>query len=158
MKKVILPELALILLLAGMMFLLLYQKEPRADVTTTQVHAAFDTLAEDAGLSSAGNLRIRRTFDLNAEDYELIVYYTSEDSMNVCEFFIIRTDESNLADIQIALEERVSSQLLAFENYGELQTELLNKAVIEKYGNYICLIVADDPQTWLDALKTLLEV
>ena len=44
MKKVIAIEFALVLLLAGVMTLLLYQKEPRSNVTETEVHTMFESI------------------------------------------------------------------------------------------------------------------
>ena len=78
--------------------------------------------------------------------------------MDVCEFMLIRADESNIAEVQTAMENRVASQLAAFNHYGEPQPELLNKAVIRQFGDYICLIVSETPDAWLTAVKALLEV
>jgi hypothetical protein len=158
MKKVIFAELALILLLAGVMALLLYQKDPRTDVTEKEVHTMFATVKGDAPVNGAGALQIRRIFGLNAADHDLIVYYAPIDSMDVCEFILIRTDEGNLPSVKKALEDRLASQLEAFTNYGQDQTNLLNKAIIWENGNYLCLIVSEEPHSWLDAVKALLEV
>ncbi len=158
MKKVILAELALVLLLIGVMTLLLYRKEPRTDVTEAEVHTMFEEVCGDASVAQAGTLRLRRVFGLNAADHDLVVYYTPVETMDVCEFLLIRTDEANLSTVKTALEDRVSSQLAAFTNYGEHQTELLNNAIIWENGNYLCLIVSEEPQSWLEAVKALLEV
>lgn len=158
MKKVFAAELALILLLVGVMTLLLYQKTPRPDVTESEVIDMFESIAGDASVTPAGALRIRRAFGLNAADYDLAVYYMPAETMDVCEFLLIRADESSIAEVQTALENRVASQLAAFDHYGEHQTELLNKAMIRQFGDYICLIVSEEPDVWLAAVKALLEV
>lgn len=158
MKKVIAVELALVLLLVGMMSLLLYQKDPRSDVTEAEVVEMFESIAGDASVTPGGTLRLRRAFGLNAAEHDLVVYYMPTDSMNVDEFLLIRTDEDSLDSVQAAMEGRIASQLAAFDHYGEKQTELLNKSVIRRFGNYICLIVAEDPDEWLNAVKALLEV
>lgn len=157
-RQVLAVELALVLLLVGVMTLLLYQKDPRPDVTEAEVIEMFESVAGDASVTPAGTLRIRRVFGLNAADYDLIVYYTPAETMDVCEFLLIRTTESNMEAVQTAMENRVASQLAAFDHYGEHQTELLNKAVIRQFGNYICLIVSEEPDEWLNAVKALLEV
>ena len=158
MRQVLAVELALVLLLVGVMTLLLYQKDPRPDVTEAEVIEMFESVAGDASVTPAGTLRIRRVFGLNAADYDLIVYYTPAETMDVCEFLLIRTTESNMEAVQSAMENRVASQLAAFDHYGEHQTELLNKAAIRQFGNYICLIVSEEPEEWLNAVKALLEV
>lgn len=158
MKRVIAVELILVLLLVGVMSILLYQKNPRADVTAAEISAMVESMADPSVLTSAGTLRLRRSFGLDATNYDLAVYYMPTSSMNVEEFLLIRGDESTLSSVQSAMEERIADQISIFEHYGEKQTELLNKAVIRRFGNYICLIVAEDPDVWLNAVKSLLEV
>lgn len=158
MKKVFAVELALILLLVGVMSVLLYQKTPRTDVTEEDVTKMFESIAGDASVTPGGALRLRRVFGLNAAEHDLVVYYTPVESMDVCEFLLIRTDESRVGEVLTAMEARIASQLAAFENYGELQTELLKKAEIRQFGNYLCLIVSEEPDVWLNAVKALLEV
>lgn len=158
MKKVIAVELALVLLLVGVMTVLLYQKTPRADVTEAAVVEMFESIVGDASVTPGGTLRLRRVFGLNAAEHDLVVYYTPVESMEVCEFLLIRTDESRTGEVLTAMGDRIASQLAAFDNYGDRQTELLNKAVIRQFGNYLCLIVSEEPEAWLDAVKALLEV
>ena len=158
MKKVIAIELLLVLLLAGVMTLLLYQKEPRKDVTAEEVHTTFASVIGDAAISEGGNLRIRRDYNLNAADYDLIVYYTSDDSMEVTEFLMVRASESERVTIKAAMEKRISSQIEAFTGYGEKQVAQLEKAIVVEYGDYIILLIGDDATTWHTALKALLEV
>ena len=157
-RSLLLTEALLILLLMVVMTLLLYQKDPRPDVTETEVVEMFESMAEDASVLPGGTLRLRRVFGLNAADYDLMVYYMPKETMDVCEFLLIRADESTIDSVRSAMETRIASQLAAFDHYGEHQTELLNEAVIESFGNYICLIVSETPDEWLTAVKALLEV
>jgi len=158
MKKVFAVELFLILLLVGVMTVLLYQKNARPDVTEADVKEMVTSVAVDTAITPGGPLRLRRAFGLNSADHDLVVYYMPTDSLNVDEFLLIRTDEGQISDVLAAMEARIESQLNAFENYGDHQTELLKKAEIHQFGNYICLIIAEHPEVWLDAVKTLLEV
>lgn len=158
MKKVIVAELALILLLIGVMTLLLYRKDPRPDVTEAEVQEMFISVAGDTSVVPGGALRIRRIFGLNAADYDLAVYYMPAETMDVCEFLLIRADAESAAAVLAAMESRIASQLAAFTNYGEHQTELLNHAVIRQFGDYLCLIVSETPEEWLAAVRALLEV
>jgi len=158
MKKVFAVELFLILLLVGVMTVLLYQKNARPDVTEADVKEMVTSVAVDTAITPGGPLRLRRAFGLNSADHDLVVYYMPTDSLNVDEFLLIRTDEGQISDVLAAMEARIESQLNAFDNYGDHQTELLKKAEIHQFGNYICLIIAEHPEVWLDAVKTLLEV
>lgn len=159
MKKVIFVEIALVLLLAGLMFLLLSTKDPRMDVTAEEVQNTFSTIKGDTEIDYADALRIRSQLGINPAEHDMVVYYSSAtDAMSVYEFLLIRTDKNSVDDIQSILEEHISTRLEAFRGYGELQTALLEKAIIKQYGNYICLIVADEPTIWLEAVKALLEV
>lgn len=159
MKKVISIEIALVLLLAGIMFLLLSTKEPRMDVTVEEVQNTFSSIKGDIAIDYADALRIRSQLGINPAEHDMVVYYSSAvDAMYVYEFLLIRTDENSIDALQSTLEEHITTRLEAFRGYGESQTVLLEKAIIKQYGNYICLIVADEPSTWLEAVKELLEV
>ena len=159
MKKVILAEAGLLVLLALVMTLLLAKKEPRADVTASEVQVAFESVKGDIAIDAADELRTRSQLNLNPADYDMVVHYSSStDSMYVYEFVLIRADEASMDSLRNTLEEHIATKLEAFRGYGELQTELLEKAIIKQYGNYICLIVTDEPDEWLNAVKALLEV
>lgn len=159
MKKVIFVEIALVLLLAGLMTLLLSTKEPRMDVTTQEVQNTVSAIKGDIAIDYADELRIRSQLGINPAEHDMVVYYSSAtDAMYVYEILLIRTDETSIDEVQSILENHISTRLEAFRGYGELQTALLEKAIIKQYGNYICLIVADEPTIWLEAIKALLEV
>ena len=159
MRKVILAEAALVLLLAGLMFLLLASKEPRMDITAQEVHDTFSSIKGNVEIDLADELRIRNQLGINPAEHDLVVYYSSStDAMSVYEFLLIRTDDASVDEIQTILEEHISTRLEAFRGYGEFQTALLEKAILKTYGNYICLVVTDEPEIWLEAIKALLEV
>ena len=130
----------------------------KGKLTEADVKEMVTSVAVDTAITPGGPLRLRRAFGLNSADHDLVVYYMPTDSLNVDEFLLIRTDEGQISDVLAAMEARIESQLNAFENYGDHQTELLKKAEIHQFGNYICLIIAEHPEVWLDAVKTLLEV
>ena len=158
MRRVIMAEALLVLLLAGVMLLLLYRKPPRTDAGEQEVKDMFETIAEGVSVAPGDALRIRRIFGLEASDYELAVYYTPVETMDVCEFFLVRGSDAAQDAAVKAMEERLASQKAAFDGYGEHQCELLDKAVIWQDGSYACLIVSETPQEWLAAVKELLEV
>lgn len=159
MKKVILAEAGLLVLLAIVMTLLLAKKEPRADVHAEEVQAAFSEVKGDVAIDLADELQTRKELGINPAECDMVVhYFSSTDSMYVYEFVLIRADEASMDSLQDTLEAHISTKLEAFRGYGELQTELLEKAIIKQYGNYICLIVTDEPEVWLNAVKALLEV
>ena len=159
MKKVYFIEAALVLLLISIMSLLLSSKEPRMDVTAQEVQNTVSSILGDAPIDYADDLRIRTQLGINPAEHDMVVYYSSAtDAMCVYELLLIRTDKSSLEGLNTTLEEHINTRLEAFRGYGESQTVLLEKAIIKQYGNYICLIVTDEPSTWLEAIKALLEV
>lgn len=159
MKKIIIVEAALVLLLAGLMFLLLSTKEPRMNVTVEEVQNTFSSIKGDIAIDYADELRIRKQLGINPAEHDMVVYYSSNsDAMSVYEFLLIRTDEKSIDEVHSILEKHISTRLEAFRGYGEFQTALLEKAIIQQYGNYICLIVTDEPSIWHEAVKALLEV
>ena len=89
MKKVFFVEALAVLLLAGVMLLLLYRKTP-ADVPLSDVNSALSVKYSLSGMEPAGDMRMKRTFSLNASDYREYIYYAPDNTMSVNEILIVK--------------------------------------------------------------------
>ena len=157
MKKVIISELLLVFLLALTIGVVLYRKDPREDISRESVEELVESL-QKGELKKAGPLEIKRHFSLEGSDYEYILYYTAQESMDVREFLFVKGEKDVSDTAEKAMEERLASQMNAFDHYGEKQMELLNKAVIWQNGPYAFFLVAEDPDAWMKKINDLLEV
>ena len=152
-RKVFFAELIAVLALAAVMFLLLYKKEPK-DVSLTAVDDMFIRSFSTEGMEPARDMRFKRSYGLNAADYEEVLYYVPDNTMSVNEFLIVKCfDSTDTADVVSACEERIAAQKRSFDGYGTNQTALLNQAELYVSGRYVCLFVSEHAAEWLSAVK-----
>ena len=65
--------------------------------------------------------------------------------MSVNEVLVVKVkDESQIEDIEKAVQTRLDTQKKSFEGYGVEQTKLLRSAVVESKGSYTILVVSKD--------------
>ena len=153
MKKVVLAEISALVLLAAVMFLLLYKKDP-ADVPLSLVNDALTGSFSTDGMEPAGDMRFKRSYGLNAADYEEILYYIPDNTMSVNEFLVVKcADEADADTVVRACEARLAAQKRSFDGYGTNQTALLNGAELYTSGRYVCLFVSEQASEWLAAVK-----
>ena len=98
-----------------------------------------------------------RLYGLAAGDYEGVMLYCPTTNMGAEELLVIKLkDTAQQETVKAALEARIQTQKNSFEGYGVTQFEMLEKAVIEVQGNFVLLVVAQDPapvrKAFLDAL------
>lgn len=153
MKKIILTEAVLVLLLAGIMTLLLWKKEPK-DISLDTAEMVFIKECTLGQMEKAKDMRMKRAFSLNADDFEGYFYYAPDNTMSVDELLVLKLkDESQSADALAAIRERLSVQKRNFDGYGVDQTDLLNHAVTLSEGRYIVFAVGRDAETWVNTIK-----
>lgn len=112
----------------------------------------------DTGKLKEGSARdYKKRYQLNAEDFADTMLYYAEGTMEVEELLIIKVkDDSQIAAVEKAVENRLSAQKDSFKGYGVSQTKLLNSAIVETKGSYVFFVVSEDAQKYQDAfLKTL---
>lgn len=116
-------------------------------------HAAFSDVQE-AVISAADltpmaegdNQTFKRLYGLSASDYENVLLYYPTTNMGAEELLLIQLkDLSQQQAVKDAIESRLDTQKKSFDGYGVDQYAMLEKAVVEVQGNYILLVVANDP-------------
>lgn len=153
MKKVFLAEALLVLLLAAVMVLLLYKKEPK-DVPLEQVREAVLAECDLDGMEEAKDMRLKRAFGLNVSDYAEYLYFAPDNTMSVNEFLIVKTsDPSQLPAVRAGIEARLASEKKSFDGYGVNQTELLNNAKIVEDGPYLVFSCGEHAEDFVKAAQ-----
>ncbi len=115
--------------------------------------ASFDSVKDavcDAAdlttMTEADGQMLGRLYGLTAGDYEGVMLYCPTTNMGAEELLVIKLrDTSQQETVKAALETRIQTQKKSFEGYGVTQFEMLEKAVIEVQGNFVLLVVAQDP-------------
>ena len=153
MKKVFFAEVLAVLALAAVMLLLLYKKEP-ADVPLSEVDRVFTDSFPTDGMEPAKDMRFKRSYGLNAADYEEVLYYIPDNTMSVNEFLVVKCfHEADTEAVLRACEARIAAQKRSFDGYGTNQTALLNQAELYSSGRYVCLFISEHASEWLTAVK-----
>lgn len=150
-------KIVFIALLVGIIVLLVgYNVDTNVDM---DIVAANVTEAGDMSkVELQDDLSVKRTFGLNVNDYNQVVYYKAISSMDVDELFIVRTnDEGQIEEVIASINDRVEEQTGNFEGYGVDQTELLKNSVVYSLGDYVILIISPDADDMKDAFNNCFE-
>lgn len=137
------------LLLAAMAVFLLFQffgrnvsRTPFAEVE----EAVLGTAVLDS-MTEGDNQLLRRVYGLEPEDYDGVCLYFPAGNMNVEELLLVKlSDLSQQDEVRKIMEDRVAYQISVFEGYAPEQTAMLKRSVIEVRGNYLLLVVAEQPE------------
>ena len=108
-------------------------------------------------LTDCGSQELKRYYSLNSEDYAGIMLFMAEESMSADEILLIKVKEqSQLEEIEAAVDKRLESRINDFGSYAPEQTALLEAAEITMRGDYIFLAVSEHAEKYKEAfLKSL---
>lgn len=125
-------------------FMLSANRESRA--AFSDVQAAVTSAADLTPMAEGDNQTFKRLYGLSASDYENVLLYYPTTNMGAEELLLIQLkDLSQQQAVKDAIESRLDTQKKSFDGYGVDQYAMLEKAVVEVQGNYILLVVANDP-------------
>ena len=125
-------------------FMLSSKRESRA--AFSDVQEAVISAADLTPMAEGDNQTFKRLYGLSASDYENVLLYYPTTNMGAEELLLIQLkDLSQQQAVKDAIESRLDTQKKSFDGYGVDQYAMLEKAVVEVQGNYILLVVANDP-------------
>lgn len=125
-------------------FMLSANRESRA--AFSDVQEAVISAADLTPMAEGDNQTLKRLYGLSASDYENVLLYYPTTNMGAEELLLIQLkDLSQQQAVKDAIENRLDTQKKSFDGYGVDQYAMLEKAVVEVQGNYILLVVANDP-------------
>lgn len=157
MKRILPVQILLVALLAGLITMLLWNREPEGIPLEKIEKAMEDTLAQ-AEVQKVGDMRLKAACGLQVSDYEEVFYYYPSNTMGVDELLMIRLKDKSQADaVRSAMEKRLDVQKKAFDGYGVDQFDILGRAKIYQNGTYMALVVSDDVDAWMQTIKEALK-
>ncbi len=110
------------------------------------MHTAVTEAADMTYMQKADDQMIRRLYGLDPESYEGIALYYPTTNMQAQELLLVKlTDPAQQQAVTDAVEARLATQMASFDGYGIQQYAMLENALVEVRGNYLLLIVAEDP-------------
>ena len=153
MKKIVLVEILLVVLLCGVMTVLLWRTRTK-DVSLTEMDAHLQEQFGFAGMEKAGSMRIKRNYGLNSADFPEILCYTPDNTMSVSELLIVKTGDAALKqEVLKAVESRLETQKQNFLNYGTDQTFLLEHATVFSEGEYVVFVCGSEADAMAAAIR-----
>lgn len=105
-------------------------------------------------MEETGTKGLKRYYGLNAGDFDSVVLYTPESSMEVDEMLIVKVkDKSQIEGLEDTIDNRVNSQLQSFGSYGPEQCALLNNYELKTEGRYVFFAVSENAEQLKEAFK-----
>lgn len=101
---------------------------------------------------------LKRFYKLNANDYEGVILYTPESTMDVSEVLIVKVkDKSQIESLEDSIDSRVNYQLQSFSGYGPEQCALVDNYELKSKGNFVFFAISENAQqikaAFLDSIK-----
>ena len=149
-------ELAVIALLAFFLVSLTAANRT-SNAEFSDVSEAVLASADLSPMLEGDNQMIRRIYGIDPSEFKGVMLYYPSGNMGCEELLLIQlSDLSQQEMVQNAMKSRIASQRSAFDGYAPEQCDMLDHGIVEVRGNYLLLVVADDPETvrnsFLDAL------
>ncbi len=153
MKKIILSEILLVVLLAGVMTVLLWRTRTK-DVALSEMGERLEQSFRFEGMEKAGSMRVKRNYGLNTADFKEVLCFTPDNTMSVSELLIVKTAaESQNQTVLQAIDSRLQTQKKNFLNYGTDQTFLLEHATVFSEGNYVVFVCGSEADAMAAAIR-----
>lgn len=101
---------------------------------------------------------LKRFYKLNANDYDGVILYTPESTMDVSEVLIVKVkDKSQIESLEDSIDSRVKYQLQSFSGYGPEQCALVDNYELKSKGNFVFFAISENAQqikeAFLDSIK-----
>ncbi len=101
---------------------------------------------------------LKRFYKLNTNDYDGVILYTPQSTMDVNEVLIVKVkDESQIQSLEDSIDSRVNYQLESFSGYGPKQCDLVDNYELKSKGNFVFFAISENAQqikeAFLDSIK-----
>lgn len=101
---------------------------------------------------------LKRFYKLNANDYDGVILYTPQSTMDVNEVLIVKVkNESQIQSLEDSIDSRVNYQLESFSGYGPEQCALVDNYELKSKGNFVFFAISENAQqikeAFLDSIK-----
>ena len=124
------------------------------NLTAKDIQKSIEETGLVENMEETGTKGLKRYYGLNASDFDSVVLYTPESSMEVDEMLIVKVkDKSQIDSLKDTIDNRVNSQLQSFGSYGPQQCALLNDYELKSEGKYVFFAVSENAEQLKEAFK-----
>lgn len=147
-----------LLIVFFLVFVYIQVKQPA--LSTADFDTVSETLVKDMeqySLEQQDNISIKKYLSIQPDEFESILYYKSSDPMDVREIVIVKFKDTNQQNsFKEMMQNRVDSQINAFDGYGLDQVALLKEANISVDMNFGLYVTSENSDDILKLYKSLL--
>lgn len=141
-------KILMLCFLFGFLFYL-NTKDNTADKPISEISKQLEKGKEVNTLVKGDANSLKRYYNLNANDYDGFLLWTSENPMDVDEMIVIKAKSDEQVDaLEESIETRIKTQRQNFEGYGAEQTALLEESIVDIKGKYIFFAVSQNASSW----------
>ncbi|MCC8141357.1 MAG: DUF4358 domain-containing protein [Lachnospiraceae bacterium] len=118
------------------------------------VEQAVESQIDPETMTRADDQTIKRDYGLNAADYDGIMLYVSTFNLNAQEILLVKVeDESQMQDVEDAVDARIESRKNDFDGYIPEQAKLMDDALVTIRGDYLFLVISDEAEKYQAAFE-----
>lgn len=124
----------------------------------SDVEMQMQQVVEFNNMEKGNSKDLKRYYKLNAKDYEEVLLYKPQSTMDVTELLIVKVkDDSQIESLEDSIDSRLNYQLQSFSGYGPEQCGLLNNYELKVKGNFVFFAVSEKAEeikeAFLDSIK-----
>lgn len=128
------------------------------DITVKEIEDSMTNEVKFEKMEKGDSKSLKRFYKLNANDYEGVVLYTPESTMDVNEMLIVKVkDKSQIESLQDSIDSRINYQLQSFSGYGPEQCALVENYELKTKGNFVFFAVSENAEdlkeAFMDSIK-----
>ena len=149
----LLCKVLFIAVLAGFL-VFVYSRASAKDVDLEKVETKLTETTDIMTLmTEASDRDLMQFIGLDASSYDQVIYYRNTTALAVDELLIVKAkDESQLSDVEDAVNARIKSQIKAYDSYGPAQVKQLKNALQLEKGNYYFYCTGDSANKYEEVL------
>lgn len=149
-------RIAELLCVAAAVVFIVFSLAINAETTKTaeEISVGITQKVDYSSLKKRDTKFFRKTFDISADEFDGIVYYSSDNVMDVSEILVIKlSGSSDSENTMKMLEKYVDSRYKIFAAYAPEQGEMLKNRILKKSGNVIFMYIGKDSEAAMDAFN-----
>lgn len=151
--KVRIQEIISAILVVAFIIVILSDK-PNSEKTVNEVYQSVTAIMDISGLNKCPNSCFKKEFSLNPNDFDGVIYYASEDAMDVRELLVVRLKkDSPKEQLLDNIQKRVDKKITLFGDYAPEEEALLKSHVLECTQGFVLFAVCRNPEQTVQIFK-----
>ncbi|MBR3248378.1 MAG: DUF4358 domain-containing protein [Clostridiales bacterium] len=156
-KNYLVPELLLVAALLGFIVWICILNSGGTQKSIEEVSAPVCLVLTDGQMNKKTNTDAIKSFGIDLDKTEGLVYYANDSVMDVSEMLIVKLVSADDAqEFRTAIQNRVTDQENLYKNYAPDQYALLEDCIIKTSGNTVFYCTAKNADELYEAYKKAL--